>query len=314
LNNVKKIKVIDSHTGGEPTRVVPIGEIPLEGSTMAERLGDFSTRWDHLRQGILWEPRGYEAMVGAILSPPTQPHSAAGVIFCNNVSYLGMCGHGSIGVVQTLNHLGLIGPGTHGLDTPVGTVQVELMDSGEVAIENVRSYRHAEKVRIHVDGVGSVEGDVAYGGNWFFIVYDSPIALELGNEPELRNLCKLIKTALASHGICGNNRAEIDHIELCARAPDETADSVNYVLCPGNAYDRSPCGTGTSAKLACLVEDGKIDVDEWYTQQSITGSKFRGTMRRRGEYLIPTIVGQAWITGESTLLFDESDPIRWGFQ
>jgi 4-hydroxyproline epimerase len=268
------------------------------------------TNWDHIRTGVLLEPRGSEVLVGAVLTPPVEPDSVAGVIFFNNASYLGMCGHGTIGVIETLKFLGEIGPGIHQIDSPVGTVQAELLANGEVAIQNVPARRHRHRVSVDVEGFGQVCGDVAYGGNWFFIVHPSPLELTLKQEAKLKAFCRAVKSALILEGITGAGGAEIDHIELSASATE--ADSVNYVLCPGDAYDRSPCGTGTSAKLACLFESGELKPGEWYVQQSITGSQFKGKVEIVNGEIIPTIVGRAWITAESQLIFADDDPLRWG--
>lgn len=307
------VRVIDSHTEGEPTRVVIDGWPQPHGDTMAERLADVRTHQDVLRRAVVCEPRGHAAIVGALLTPPVNADSITGVIFFNNETYLGMCGHGAIGVVRTLQHLGLIGPGTVRLDTPVGTVTAELADDGSVTIENVASYCHARDVTVDVPGMGRVTGDVAWGGNWFFITHDTPVAVTPANAAQLTSATRAIQQAIDDAGISGANGGHIDHIEISAPAARPDADCRNFVLCSGGEYDRSPCGTGTSAKMATLHARGELDIGEEWHQESITGSLFTGwlTTNERGE-LIPHIRGTAYVTGEATLLFDPADPFRTG--
>ena len=304
-----RISAIDSHTGGEPTRVI-LGGIALDGKTMSDRRHDFETRFDHLRSGIILEPRGSDVLVGALLTEPVNEGSAAGVIFFNNAGFLGMCGHGTIGVVETLRYLGRMEPGTHRLDTPVGTITVELRPTQEVVLTNVLSYRLHENVTVEVDGLGKVTGDVAYGGNWFFVVHHPHFEIDLARSEELTDIAQAIKAALIRHRITGEDGAEIDHVELAG--PSDVADSRNFVLCPGGAYDRSPCGTGTSAKMACLAARGELLDGVPYRQESITGSVFQGSVRTTPNGVIPTIIGRAHITAESTLIFDDDDPLCWG--
>ncbi len=306
-----RVRVIDSHTGGEPTRVVPLGGLELPGSTMSERLDHFRRELDHLRRGILCEPRGSDVLVGAVLTPPEHPSSTAGVVFFNNASYLGMCGHGTIGVVETLRYLGHLTGSVLSLDTPVGTVRAEITSEG-IAVRNVPARRSMRGARVEVQGIGPVTGDVAYGGNWFFIVSTPEIPLGLAEAKPLTETCLRIREALLQQGIKGDDGSEIDHIELSVPSLSPGADSKNFVLCPGAAYDRSPCGTGTSAKLACLVEDGSLAPGSWYVQESITGSRFKAKIELVEGRMIPTVVGRASITAESTLLFDPDDPFRWG--
>lgn len=307
------IRVIDSHTEGEPTRVVIEGWPEPLGDTMAERLADVRERFDYLRRAVVCEPRGHDAIVGALLTPPVNAGSTAGVIFFNNGTYLGMCGHGTIGVVRTLQHLGRIGLGTISLDTPVGTVTATLDSDGGVTVVNIPSYCHALDVIVNVPGVGRVIGDVAWSGNWFFIMHEAPVALTLANVGELTRITQAIQDALNSAGITGADGAPIDHVEISAPPERQDADSRNFVLCSGGAYDRSPCGTGTSAKLAVLLARGELRLGEHWRQESITGSMFTGwlTANDRNE-LIPHIRGTAFVTGESMLLFHGDDPFRSG--
>lgn len=305
-----RIRAIDSHTGGEPTRVVIGGFPDLGGGTMSARLAIFRSKHDNLRSAIVREPRGHDAIVGALLCEPVNPASAAGVIFFNNVSYLGMCGHGTIGLVKTLEHMGRITPGRHRIETPVGTIEAELDAEGLVSITNVPSYRFAKDVAVEVEGYGIVTGDIAYGGNWFFLISQHPMNLELKHLERLTDFASRVRDALVQNNITGENGAEIDHIELFS--PSKTADSRNFVLCPGIEYDRSPCGTGTSAKLACLYADGKLAEGETWRQESIIGSIFEGKVKIVSDKIIPVIRGSAFITAEIDLIFDDKDPYRFG--
>lgn len=305
-----RISAIDSHTGGEPTRVVHAGFPDLGGGTMAERLGVFRSNHDELRSAIASEPRAHNALVGALLCEPADPTAAAGVIFFNNVGYLGMCGHGTIGLVKTLEYMGRIGPGTHRIETPVGTVDATLNEDGSVTVANVPSFRHEASVSVRLDDGSSVTGDIAYGGNWFFLVRDCPLEIALGNLDSLTNYSAAVRNALERDGITGAGGAEIDHVELFG--PSGVADSRNFVLCPGREYDRSPCGTGTSAKLACLYADGKLDEGQIWRQESIVGSIFKGSYRVDGDKLIPSITGSAFITAQVELILNPDDPFRFG--
>ena len=310
MSTRQRIKAIDSHTGGEPTRLVLAGFPELGGGTMADRLERFREDHDDLRAAIVCEPRGHDAVVGAILCKPIDPVAAAGVIFFNNVGYLGMCGHGTIGVVRTLEYMGKIAPGRHFIETPVGMVEAELEDSGFVSITNVPSYRFAKDVSVNVGSNETITGDIAYGGNWFFLVSKHPMNLELNNIAQLTEYSSLIRSALTANNITGEHGAEIDHIELFSPTPN--ADSRNFVLCPGIEYDRSPCGTGTSAKLACLYSDGKLKPGQVWRQESITGTIFEGRVLVDGEKVIPIIRGSAYVTAEIDLILDENDPLRFG--
>jgi 4-hydroxyproline epimerase len=306
-----QIRVVDSHTEGEPTRVVVSGWPQPGGETMAERRADMKARFDGFRRAVICEPRGHEAVVGALLTPPVSEGSITGVVFFDNAAYLGMCGHGSIGVVRTLEYLGRLGPGQVAIDTPAGTIRAELAPGGAVTIENVPSRCHARGVAVEVPGVGRVTGDVAYGGNWFFIT-ELAVSLEISNVEELTRVTKGISSALRENGITGASGEEIDHVILSGKPDRADANAKNFVLCPGAAYDRSPCGTGTSATMAALHGRGALDVGSEWRQESITGSVFTGWLTRRGDDLIPHIRGTAYITGESTLHFDPSDPFRLG--
>jgi 4-hydroxyproline epimerase len=309
-----EVHVIDSHTGGEPTRVVVAGGPELGGGTVAERLERFRREHDRFRSAVVNEPRGNDAMVGALLCEPAEAECAAGVIFFNNVGYLGMCGHGTIGLAATLRYLGRVEPGTFRVETPVGVVTVELEETGEVTVANVASYRLAAGVEVDVPGFGRVKGDVAWGGNWFYLAEGAPWALELKHLEELTDYTWRIRQALTAQGITGAGGAEIDHIELFGPASGAHADSRNFVLCPGKAYDRSPCGTGTSAKLACLYAAGKLKEGETWRQESIVGSVFEGRVELREGQVYPRIRGTAHVNAEARLVLDERDPFCWGIR
>ncbi len=304
---MKNVHVIDSHTGGEPTRVVVAGGPDLGGGNAEQQLKVFRENHDRFRSAVVNEPRGSDVLVGALLTPPQDSACVTGVIFFNNVGYLGMCGHGTIGLVATLEHLGRIEPGVVAIETPVGTIQATLHPDSSVSVRNVPSYRKAKAVKIKVAGLGEVTGDVAWGGNWFFLVEDQRWAIELARVDELTDVSWKIRQAVNQQGF-----PEIDHVELFGPPQTAGAHSRNFVLCPGKAYDRSPCGTGTSAKLACLFADGKLKPGDTWRQESITGSIFEGQVESIGGSLIPTVRGSAFVTGEAQLILDPNDPLCWG--
>lgn len=312
--STQRIHVIDTHTGGEPTRVVIAGGPDLGGGSLAERRVLFQAQHDEFRSAVVNEPRGSDVMVGALLVPPVDPDNAAGVIFFNNIGPLWMCGHGTIGVGVALGHLGRIGAGKHRLETPVGVVAFEYDGENGVALENVPSYRTRASVAVEVKGHRTVTGDVAWGGNWFFLVSDHGQWLSLDNLERLTEFARRIREALPVQGITGEGGAEIDHIELFGPPSHHEADSKNFVLCPGLAYDRSPCGTGTSAKLACLVADGKLAPGQVWRQESIVGSIFEGSVCIEDGRIIPRISGTAYITGEASLILDPRDPFCMGIR
>ena len=309
------MRVIDSHTEGEPTRVIVEGGPPLGSGPLAARRDLFAAEFDRYRSFAVNEPRGYDALVGALLCEPVDPTCAAGVIFFNNVGYLGMCGHGTIGLAVTLAHMGRIGIGTHRVETPVGVVDVKLTSANEVTIENVPSYRYRKAVTVDVPGVGHLTGDVAWGGNWFFCVHKVPFALDTAAIPDLTRKADAVMAALATQGITGRDGAAVDHIEFYGPPTRADADSRNFVLCPGGAYDRSPCGTGTSAKIACLAESGKLAAGAPWVQESIVGSAFRASYQRDAEgHIITSITGRAYVTAEATLHRDPADPFGDGLR
>jgi len=308
-----RIQIIDSHTGGEPTRLVIGGFPDLGGGSMAERRALLAERHDKWRAATVLEPRGSDVVVGALLCEPVSKDAAAGVIFFNNTGYLGMCGHGTIGLVASLAHMGRIGVGEHRIETPVGTVTTTLHADGSVSVRNVPAYRHLHQVAVEMPGHGTVRGDVAWGGNWFFLVSEHGQRVASDNLAALTGYTAALRRALAAQGITGAGGAEIDHIELFAD-DSEGADSRNFVLCPGNAYDRSPCGTGTSAKIACLAADGKLAPGEVWTQASVIGSRFEASYAMEDGQVIPTLRGRAYISAEATLLIEDTDPFGWGIR
>ena len=335
-SSVFNFKIIDSHTGGEPTRMVYDGFPDLVGDTIQDKLQSFKQNFDHLRQSIILEPRGNDVLVGALLLPASNPKATAGVIFFNNTGYLGMCGHGTIGVIISLAYQQKISAGVHWLETPVGLVKATLHDDNSCSVQNVPSYRHKKQVEIHVPELGLIRGDIAWGGNWFFLVSEHGQDIQASNVKQLTQVTMQIKQALVAANITGENGGEIDHIELFADSDDTKVDSKNFVLCPGSAYDRSPCGTGTSAKLACLAADNKLAPEQLWQQQGVVGSVFTGSYQYASELntdlstdlntklnnpagaaypeqtIIPTICGHAYVCAETTLIVQEDDPFKWG--
>jgi 4-hydroxyproline epimerase len=320
---MKRIPFLDSHTGGEPTRLIPSLPFDLGAGSVADKLSTLKAHHDDLRRTVLLEPRGSDVLVGAYLVPPADPSCQFGVIYFNNVGYLGMCGHGTIGLIASLAYLGKVQPGIIRVETPVGVVEATLHDSplpagegsgvraypNKVSVRNIPSYRHLAHVPVEIDGK-TVHGDVAWGGNWFFLVHDHGLHVDMTNLESLTDFAWRVREQLVAQSVVGANGAEIDHVELFASSPE--ADSKSFVLCPGKAYDRSPCGTGTSAKLACLYEDGKLKVGQTWKQQSVVGSIFEGSIQLDGDKIIPTITGEAWVMSEGTILVDERDPFAHG--
>ena len=311
---VERIQIVDSHTGGEPTRLVIAGGPDLGEGPVADRLKLLGAKHDEFRSAVVNEPRGSDVVVGALLCEPHDKTCAVGVIFFNNVGYLGMCGHGTIGLIASLAYLGTIKSGDHRIETPVGVVTATLHEDGQVTVDNVCSYRKATKIAVDVPGFGLVRGDVAWGGNWFFLVEDHGFELTLNNVEALTNFTWAVRQALRTHGITGDGGHEIDHIELFAPSLIPRVNSKNFVLCPGKAYDRSPCGTGTSAKLACLFADGKLREGEVWRQESIVGSVFEGRVKVIEGRVYPSITGSAFVNSQAELLLDPRDPFCNGIR
>ncbi len=320
MSSAATARIVDSHTAGEPTRVVVSGGPDLGGGDMAARRERFRAEHDRWRRALVNEPRGSDVIVGALLCAPVAPDSACGVVFFNNVGFIGMCGHGTIGVVATLAYLGRIGAGEHRIETPVGAVTATLHDDGAVTVANVPSYRLAANVALDVPGHGVVHGDVAWGGNWFFLCADHGLALDAGRVGELTAFAARVREALRARNVTGANGAEIDHVELVGAPADPRNDARNFVLCPGGAYDRSPCGTGTSAKLACLAAAGKLAPGATWRQESVIGSVFTGCYARPSaspagvpaNAVLPQIRGRAFITLDAQLVVDPADAFAWG--
>ena len=311
MQHLQRIQVVDSHTGGEPTRVVLSGGPDLGAGPLSERVQRWVAQFDRFRSAVVNEPRGSDVLVGALLVPPHDPGCDFGVIFFNNVGPLGMCGHGTIGLMVTLAHLGRVKPGTHRIDTPVGPASATLHPDGRVSVANVASYRHRASVTVDVPGIGGVTGDVAWGGNWFFLVRTPVWELSIQAVETLTDVSWRIRQAINAQGF-----PEVDHVELFG-PPGCGGHSRNFVLCPGKAYDRSPCGTGTSAKLACLAADGKLAEGEVWVQEGILGSAFEGEYRwedRARGRVLPVVTGTAHVTAEATLLLKEEDPFQWGIR
>ena len=308
---MRRVRVVDSHTEGEPTRMVTEGGPELGTGSLAHRRTIFENQYDWFRKALVTEPRGSEVAVGALLVAPTKSTSATGVIFFNNVGYLGMCGHGTIGVAVSLAHLGRLRLGRHTFETPVGPVEAELRPGNAVSFRNVESRCARTRVPVEVPGYGRVVGDVAWGGNWFFLVDESPWAIERANIPELTAFTRAVQATIDQMGVTGDDGGRIDHIEVSGPG-GPSADSRNFVLCPGGMYDRSPCGTGTSAKLAVLFARGQLRAGETYRQEGILGGIFEGRIEPRGSGVVPTITGRAYVTAEADLLLDDADPFRYG--
>jgi 4-hydroxyproline epimerase len=321
-DTVAPTRIIDSHTGGEPTRVIVSGGPDLGSGDMAQRRDRFRDTHDAWRRALVNEPRGSDVIVGAMLCEPLDSANTCGVIYFNNVGYIGMCGHGTIGLIATLAYLGRVQPGEHRIETVVGTVTATLHADGTVSVANVPSWRHATQVQVDVPGHGVVHGDVAWGGNWFFLCSDHGQPLEAGRVADLTAFASRVRDALARQGVTGRAGEEIDHVELVGPAADPANNARNFVLCPGGAYDRSPCGTGTSAKLACLADDGKLAPNAPWRQESVIGSVFTGRYTRAATSLpgvpanavLPKIHGRAHVTLDATVIFDPADSFAWGLR
>jgi 4-hydroxyproline epimerase len=318
MKTLSKIDVVDSHTGGEPTRLVVSGGPDLGHGPLSELLEIFRRDFDRFRSAIVNEPRGSDVMVGALLCKPHDPSCSAGVIFFNNVGFLGMCGHGTIGLIASLAYLGRIEPGVHRIETPVGVVEAELHEDASVTVRNVPAYRYRTRVALDVPNLGRVHGDIAWGGNWFFLVSDHGQALSFERVEALTDAAWAIREALEANGLTGENGAVIDHIELFANSPTPGVASRNFVLCPGKAYDRSPCGTGTSAKIACLAADGLLAPDALWRQESIIGSAFEARYECSDDlapgFVRPSIRGTAHVNAEAKLIVADDDPFAWGIR
>jgi 4-hydroxyproline epimerase len=309
------MKLIESHTIGEPTRIIVSGGPDLGPGPLSERARIFREQHDHIRRAICLEPRGHEAIVGGLLCEPHAPGCDFGIIFFNNATTLGMCIHGTIGLMVTLAHLGRVKPGDKcRIDTPVGVVDASLSNNGKVSVTNVPCYRLKKDVVVELPGWGNIRGDVAWGGNWFFLIDRQGPEISETNIPALCDFSTKVYEALKQAGVTGDDGSEVDHVELFSPPTDHAhSDSRNFVLCSGGAYDRSPCGTGFSAKLACLAADGKLASGAIWRQASILNQVFEGRFEMLGDgTILPHVSGQAWVNAETTLLFQADDPFRFG--
>ncbi|MET0209444.1 MAG: proline racemase family protein [Burkholderiaceae bacterium] len=306
-------RIIDSHTGGEPTRLIVSGGPVLSGSTMSHRLQDLREHHDQWRRALVSEPRGSAVMVGALLTEPERPGSHAGVIFFNNAGYLGMCGHGAIGVVASLAHMGRIRPGPLQLDTPVGPISAEFMLDGTVLIDNVTSWRSQRQVEVTLDGQ-TYRGDVAWGGNWFFLCADHGQLLTADRADALAVFAARLREALQEQGVRGDGGALVDHLALTGPPADPAHSGSHFVLCPGGAWDRSPCGTGTSARLACLAADGELAVGAGWRQEGLLGTVFEARYEPADKdgHIRPTIAGRAHLLMDGQFIAEADDPFGWG--
>ena len=315
-SEIKKLKIIDSHTGGEPTRVIIDGCPDLGNGTLAEKRDQLQANHDWIRTAALLEPRGFPAMVGAMLTEPHTPDCIAGVIFFNNGGYLGMCIHGTIGLAVTLQHMGVISEGSHRIDTPVGVVTIHLNQDGSVTVDNVPCYRYQKDISVEVPSYGTITGDIAWGGNWFFLISqaENTPRVDEDNISELMTFTTTVEQALADVGITGDDGGRVDHVEVFGPPTDNLSDSRNFVLCSGGEYDRSPCGTGTSAKLACLFADGNFHPGETWRQAGILNTIFSGEISTipDSSKITPTMTGSAWVNGETTLIINSKDPFSKG--
>lgn len=314
--SARRIRAIDSHTAGEPTRVVIEGGPDLGRGPLAQRLERLGRDHDDFRSAVVNEPRGSDALVGALLCEPHDPTCDAGVIFFDNVTYLGMCGHGTIGLVITLAQMGRAKVGAPlRIETPVGVVTAKYLGDNRAAVRNIPARRSAAGVAVEVDGVGRLRGDVAWGGNWFYLVEEHGLRVAFDNLERLTDATRRIRAALERAGLCGDDGREIDHVVLFGPpSSPAVADSRNFVLCPGLAYDRSPCGTGTSARVACLVADGRLQPGQVWRQEGIVGGVFEASVEIVDGQVVPTIVGSAHITAETTLILDPRDPFAAGIR
>ena len=306
-------KVIDSHTGGEPTRVIIEGGPDLGSGPLLERARLLEEKHLEFCRSVLCEPRGYDAMVGALVVAPVNKQCVTGVIFFNTSKNLGMCGHATLGLLVTLYHLGQISVGVYKIETPVGIVSAQLHDPNSATVINVESYRYKKDISVRVEKFGKITGDIAWGGNWFFLVQNSPISVKIQNIDKLIYFTSATRRALELQKITAPNGEPIDHVELYGKPDNQKAHSKNFVLCSSGDYDRSPCGTGCSAKLACLAEDGLWPENKEWVQESIIGSLYTMRYKWGDDYhIIPTITGSAFITSEATLTFNGLDPYRYG--
>jgi 4-hydroxyproline epimerase len=311
-----RLRVIDSHTIGEPTRVVIdeslVAGLDLGLGSVRERRDRFRDRYDHVRSALVGDPRGTNAMVGVILVPPADPSCRFGAFYVNRVGYLDMCGHATIGLAVTLGSQGIIEPGSFRLETPAGVVGVMWHGGGAASFECVPPRRIAKGLALACDDGSRVTGDVATSGLWFFICRDHGLAVEPAAIPALTERAWSIRRALEARGITGDGGEVIDHVVLLGPPREPGNDGRAFVLCPDGAFDRSPCGTGTSALVGCLLDDGILAEGRTWRQESVLGGVYEARIRREQGVAVPTVRGRAWLTAETTLHFAADDPYRIG--
>jgi 4-hydroxyproline epimerase len=311
-----RLRVIDSHTIGEPTRVVIdeslVAGLDLGMGSVRERRDRFRDRYDHVRSALVGDPRGTNAMVGVILVPPADPSCRFGAFCVNRVGYLDMCGHATIGLAVTLGSQRIIEPGSFRLETPAGVVGVMWHGGGAASFECVPPRRIAKGLALACDDGSRVTGDVATSGLWFFICRDHGLAVEPAAIPALTERAWSIRRALEARGITGDGGEVIDHVVLLGPPHEPGNDGRAFVLCPDGAFDRSPCGTGTSALVGCLLDDGILAEGRTWRQESVLGGVYEARIRREQGVAVPTVRGRAWLTAETTLHFAADDPYRIG--
>jgi proline racemase len=332
LQLAQVVQAVDSHTAGEPTRIVTGGVPPVRGATMADKRAALQRDHDHLRRALVLEPRGHDAIVLAYLLPPCDPAADLGVVFANDAGYLGMCGHGAIGVATVAVALGMVPavePVTEvRLDTPAGTVRCRVAVTAgrptSVTITNVPSFLFRQRAVVDVHGFGKVAADIAYGGNWFAFVEAEQLGLAVGKVhlPVLMQAATAVREALVRDGVRGvhPDRGEselVDHVKLFVPLDGDEPGARALTLCPGAAYDRSPCGTGTSAKLAVLHAKGELEVGQWFRSESVLGTSFRAriastTAVGRFTAVVPEVEGSAYVTALTQFVIDPNDPCRHG--
>lgn len=322
---------IDGHTCGNPVRLVTGGAPMLRGANMLERRAHFLAEYDWIRTGLMYEPRGHDMMSGAILYPPTRPDCDIAVLFIETSGCLPMCGHGTIGVITMGVENGLIAPRTPGrlsMEAPVGKVEIAFRQQGrfveEVRLTNVPSFLHAEGLAADVEGLGEIVVDVAYGGNFYAIVEPQKNFRDMADftAGELVGWSRKLRAALnGKYSFIHPEHPQIgglSHIQWTGAPTKPEAHARNAVFYGDKAIDRSPCGTGTSARMAQLVAKGKLGVGDEFVHESIIGSLFTGrveaaTQIAGREAIVPSIAGWARMTGYNTIFIDDRDPFAHGF-
>lgn len=323
---------IDGHTCGNPVRVVAGGGPNLQGASMLEKRAHFLAEYDWIRHGLMFEPRGHDMMSGSILYPPTRPDCDVAILFIETSGCLPMCGHGTIGTVTTAIERGLVTPKVPGvlrLDTPAGLVVAEYRQEGqfveEVKLTNVPAFLHSEGLTAHVEGLGEVSVDVAYGGNFYAIVDPQPAFRDMADHSagDLLRWSPILRQALnQKYTFQHPEKPEISglsHILWTGKPTRPEATARNAVFYGDKAIDRSPCGTGTSARMAQWAAKGRLAEGDSFVHESIIGSMFKGRVEGTATVagkpaIIPSIAGWARVTGYNTIFIDDRDPFAHGFQ